>query len=188
MTPAKLNYPIYDKELLAIVAAFHEWRHLLLSSSRPITVFTDHNNLNYWTTARLLNRRQVRWSLFLADFSFYIQYRPGSQQIISDSLSRRADHMLQEGDNAPLSILSPMQLINVMDADRLDQDDDGEDSNLELTPDEKREGVEDSLLTRIRKGLKADNFAKLIKATPNEFREDELLYVNGLIYVPVRVS
>jgi len=39
-TPAKSNYDIYDKELMAVVRAFEEWRAYLVG--RPVTVRLDH--------------------------------------------------------------------------------------------------------------------------------------------------
>jgi RNase H-like domain found in reverse transcriptase len=38
MIPAELNYEIHDKELLAIVAAFSEWRVYLKGSKYPVEV------------------------------------------------------------------------------------------------------------------------------------------------------
>ncbi|KAM4054295.1 hypothetical protein HRG_005182 [Hirsutella rhossiliensis] len=38
---AELNYPIYDKEFLAIIQAF-KFRHYLLGSKHKIKVYTDH--------------------------------------------------------------------------------------------------------------------------------------------------
>ncbi len=47
MSPAECNYEIYDKELLAIVKAFEEWRPELAGTSEkdPIQVMTDQRNL-----------------------------------------------------------------------------------------------------------------------------------------------
>ena len=58
--PAECNYKIYDKELLAVVRAFKEWRAELQSVSNPVQVLTDHKNLEYFTTTKLLNPRQTR--------------------------------------------------------------------------------------------------------------------------------
>src|SRR6195952_1092479 len=63
---AECNYEIYDKELLAIVRCFESWRAELSGGDHPITVLTDHRNLEYFMTTKQLNRRQVRWSEFLA--------------------------------------------------------------------------------------------------------------------------
>lgn len=88
MSPAESNYEIYDKELLAIVQAFEEWRPELEGSSEPIEVITDHKALEYFMKSRLLSRRQARWSEFLSRFHFKICYRPGTQNGIADVLSR----------------------------------------------------------------------------------------------------
>jgi hypothetical protein len=54
------NYEIYDKELLAIIRCFKEWKPELKETSFPIKIITDHRNLEYFTTIKLLNRRQAR--------------------------------------------------------------------------------------------------------------------------------
>ena len=71
---AECNYEIYDKELLAVVRAFEEWRADLQSVINPIQVLTDHKNLEYFTPPKLFNRRQTCWSQFLSQFSFKIVY------------------------------------------------------------------------------------------------------------------
>lgn len=87
-SPTECNYEIYDKELLAIVKAFEEWRPELQGTEEPVEVITDHKNLEHFTTTKLLNQRQVRWSEFLSDFRFQISYRPGKKATIPDALSR----------------------------------------------------------------------------------------------------
>jgi hypothetical protein len=78
-TTTEINYEIHDKELLAIVDSFQEWRHFLEGVIYPFTVNTDHKNLEYFMSARVLNRRQACWSLSLSHFNFMITYRPSSQ-------------------------------------------------------------------------------------------------------------
>ncbi|MDB5911071.1 MAG: hypothetical protein JWP34_5188, partial [Massilia sp.] len=89
-SPAECNYEIYDKELLAIIKALEEWRPELQGTPDAFKVITDHKNLEYFTTTKALNQRQVRWSEFLSGFNFQIIYRPGSKAVLPDSLSRRA--------------------------------------------------------------------------------------------------
>ncbi|SOV05166.1 uncharacterized protein UDID_17854 [Ustilago sp. UG-2017a] len=91
LDPAQLNYPIFDKEMFAIVAAFKHWRQYLEGAKFPVQVLTDHRSLEYFTTTKQLNRRQARWSELLADFDFVIQYRPGAQAGLPDALTRRSD-------------------------------------------------------------------------------------------------
>jgi len=51
------NYEIYDKELLTIIRYFKEWRPELKGIELPIKILTDHRNLEYFITIKLLNRR-----------------------------------------------------------------------------------------------------------------------------------
>ena len=89
MSPAECNYEIYDKELLAIIRCFEEWRPDLEGSDLPVQVLTDHKSLEYFMTTKRLTRRQARWAEFLADYHFVITYRPGSQNQKADALTRR---------------------------------------------------------------------------------------------------
>jgi len=50
----ELNYDVHDKELLAIFEAFKMWRHYLEGSASPIDVVTDHKNLEYFSTTKVL--------------------------------------------------------------------------------------------------------------------------------------
>ena len=45
---AKYNYKIYNKELMAIVYAFKEWRPELEGSAFSIKVVSDYKNLEYF--------------------------------------------------------------------------------------------------------------------------------------------
>src|SRR4029077_9626037 len=100
MTPQECNYEIYDKELLAIVRAFEEWEPELAGVNDPIKVLSDHKNLEYFMTSKRLNRRQVRWAEFLAEFNFKIQYRPGKQGTKPDALTRRSQDLPKGVDDA----------------------------------------------------------------------------------------
>jgi len=60
--PAEINYEIHDKELLAIVDTFKHWRRYCEGATHQIQVFSDHQNLEYFTMTKVLNRRQARWA------------------------------------------------------------------------------------------------------------------------------
>ncbi|KAI0992805.1 hypothetical protein K3495_g15379 [Podosphaera aphanis] len=81
-------HPTYDKELLAIVQAFEEWRPELEGTLDPVEVITDHKALEYFMKSCILSRRQARWSEFLSRFNFKICYRPGTLNGPADNLSR----------------------------------------------------------------------------------------------------
>jgi len=72
------NYEIHDKELLAILEAFMEWKHYIYSTDKPIMFYTDHQNLQHFLTPKKWNQRQIRWAQFLASFNLKIIYLPGS--------------------------------------------------------------------------------------------------------------
>ena len=96
--PAECNYEIYDTELLAIIQAFKEWRPLLEGAEHPVEVISDHRNLTYFTTNRLLNYRQTRWSECLSRFNYTINYRPGSAHGKANALTRRDEESQEENE------------------------------------------------------------------------------------------
>ncbi|QRW26583.1 Retrotransposable element Tf2 protein [Rhizoctonia solani] len=90
---AKANYDTHDKELLAIIKALEEWHILLEATNKPIQVFTNHRNLEYWMQARMFNQRHAQWHVFLSNFNFEIHYCPRKQSGKPDALSRRLDYL-----------------------------------------------------------------------------------------------
>jgi hypothetical protein len=54
-TPAEENYDIYNQELGAIVKSLEHWRPECVGSSHPIIILTDHKNLEYFMTSKLLH-------------------------------------------------------------------------------------------------------------------------------------
>ena len=115
LQPAEMNYEIYDKEMLAIVEAFKEWRAYLEGAQHQITVMTDHKNLEYFLTTKTLNRRQSHWSELLGNYDFVVKYSPGKANGKPDALSRRVDHSPKEGGDTSCKteqmLLKPGQLI-----------------------------------------------------------------------------
>jgi hypothetical protein len=57
---AECNYEIYDKKLLAIIKCLEEWRPKFQGTNKPFGILTDHKNLEYFITTKLLNQKQVR--------------------------------------------------------------------------------------------------------------------------------
>ncbi|KAL2093003.1 hypothetical protein ACEWY4_010315 [Coilia grayii] len=116
LSPAERNYDIGDRELLAIKLALEEWRHWLEGTSVPFIVLTDHKNLEYIRSAKRLNPRQARWSLFFSRFNFSLSYRPGSRNVKPDVLS----HLFQKEDDnlqGPVPILSGSRMVAAITCD-----------------------------------------------------------------------
>ena len=78
MIDAELNYPIHDKELLAIVSSFQHWRVHLEGTPEAIQVVSDHKALEYFMTTKALTTCQARWAEILSQYNFQIKYKPGS--------------------------------------------------------------------------------------------------------------
>lgn len=83
---------------MAIVYCFEEWQPELEGTPLPVKVITDHRNLEYFTTMKLLNQHQAHWSEFLSRFNFKIIYQPGKQGAKPDALTRRSEDLPKEGD------------------------------------------------------------------------------------------
>ena len=88
----ELNYPVHEKEALAIVDALKTWKQYVEGSEG--VVFTDHAALAHFKTQPVLTRRQTRWAQILATYDCDIRYIPGEKNRVADALSRRPDYML----------------------------------------------------------------------------------------------
>jgi hypothetical protein len=90
---AEKNYPVHDKELLAMKYALVKFRvHLL--GSKPFVIFTDHVSLRTATQSPHLSQRMARWLSFFAEYNFEVKYKSGRQNGLADALSRRPDYEL----------------------------------------------------------------------------------------------
>ncbi|KAJ8456603.1 hypothetical protein ONZ51_g12022 [Trametes cubensis] len=106
LTGTELNYDMHNKELLVIFECFKTWRHYLEGSATPIDVVTDHKNLEYFVTTKLLTRRQAQWSEFLSQLNLVVRFRPGKLGAKPDALTRRWDVYPKEG-GSDYSVVNP---------------------------------------------------------------------------------
>ncbi|GMF37198.1 unnamed protein product [Phytophthora fragariaefolia] len=94
---AERNYPVHDKELLAMKYAFAKFRVYLLGS-RPFVVYTGHAALRTAIKSPHISQRTVRWLLFFAEYNFQVEYKPGRLNAVADALSRRPDYAVHKTD------------------------------------------------------------------------------------------
>ena len=180
LSVVKWNYDVHNKEMLAIIRALEEWQHFLEGTTHPVEIWTDHRNLQYFMMAKKLNRRQARWSLYLARFDFMLLHRPGCSMEKPNALSRRSDHGSRATDNENLVLLKP-EFFAVHAMEGVDI-----------------EGEEKEILSEIQQGVKKGNqHGLVVKAvrklgqTPNQSvhslewaEREELLFFCSKIYVP----
>lgn len=83
---AELNYPVHEKELLAIMRALKKWRADLIGV--PFQIYTDHKTLQNFSHQRDLSRRQARWMEFFSQYDGHIVYVKGEDNTVADALSR----------------------------------------------------------------------------------------------------
>ena len=101
--PSEVDYDVHHEAMTAIVAAFKEWEHIVLSVHDEIMVFSDHKNLKYFNSTKVLNRRQHHWAEFLQPFRFKVRYREGRLNEKADTLLQRRDYR-PEGGGEPLEV------------------------------------------------------------------------------------
>ena len=99
MTPAKCNCEIYNKELLAIIWCFEEWRPELQGTGLSVKIFTNHKNFEYFMSTKKLTPRQVRWTEFLSEFNFIISYQSGKKNNKADALTRKPNEQPTNNEN-----------------------------------------------------------------------------------------
>ena len=79
------NYPVHEKELLAIIKSLKKWRSYLLGVR--FEIYTNHQTLEYFQSQKEMSRRQMRWSMYLVDFDYSITYIHGELNTAADALS-----------------------------------------------------------------------------------------------------
>ena len=75
-----------------MVAGFKNWRVYVEGAQHPVQVYTDHKNLEYFSTSRTTSRRHSRWAASLANYDFKIIYCKGTLNGKADAISRRPDY------------------------------------------------------------------------------------------------
>uniref|UniRef100_K3XCB4 Reverse transcriptase RNase H-like domain-containing protein n=1 Tax=Globisporangium ultimum (strain ATCC 200006 / CBS 805.95 / DAOM BR144) TaxID=431595 RepID=K3XCB4_GLOUD len=88
---AEKNYPVNDKELLAIKYALLKFRVRLLGET-PFIVYTDHASLRIAINSSHLSQQMARWLAFFSEFNFRVECKPGKENALADALSRRPDY------------------------------------------------------------------------------------------------
>ena len=179
LSPVESNYKIHDKEMLAIVRALEEWRHFVEGMEHQVNIWTDHKNLEYFMTAKELNRRQAHWSLLLAWFDFVMHHRPGKTMGKSDALGQRLDHSSGAKDNDNMILLTPdFFAIRALEGLML-----GEEKDiLKEIQHETESGSKEEVVAKAIKELMKSS-TRLVKSLEWSL-DNGILYHRGKVYIP----
>jgi len=78
--------------MLIIIQCLKEWDTELRSVS-SFQIHMNHKNLKYFMTVRKLTEWQMRWSLILSQYNFFILYLLSKQNERADALSRQKQNV-----------------------------------------------------------------------------------------------
>ena len=136
---AKRNYPVHDKEILAMKYALEKLRVYLLVY-RPFVVYTDHASLRTAVNSPHLLQRMARWLSFFD--------KPGRLNVVVDELSRRPDFESATQSNSGVDTTVATLVISVPSSTLLD------DIRKAYSEDKDLLQLMDHLVTPSRKSLK----------------------------------
>jgi RNase H-like domain found in reverse transcriptase/Integrase zinc binding domain len=191
---AELNYPVHEKELLAVIRALKKWKYDLIGCS--FFVYTDHKTLINFATQKDLSRRQARWMEELSIYDCKFVYVKGEDNTMADALSRyptshtssnliaqnNAHHphigfkkenifLLHRSTTTPTPLTAIAALTDI----------NPQKTKLEFS-------IDDDTVTKLREGYQNDPWCqKLISASrgmPNLLIKDGLWFINERLIIP----
>lgn len=165
---AEKNYPVHEKELLAIVRALKKWRIHLLGCK--FKILTYHCTLVHFMKQKDLSRQQARWMEFLSQYDFDIEYVKGEDNTSADAMSRYPE----------------VESRNMMKVARI----------MSRCPEEEKVKAaavwtiapDPEILEEIRVGYEADEYCQKLKGNLESIEgakeENSLLYVGNRLVIP----
>jgi len=128
--------------------------------------------------AQKLNRRQVRWALYLSRFNFTLKHIPRSKMGKADSLSRRPDWEVGvERDNEDEMLVKP-EWLEVRRTERVEIIVEG----VDLLEKVRKLKVKDNEVVKVVEEMKRAG-VKMLR--DEEWREENsIMYKEGKVYVP----
>ena len=88
LTDTQAAWAIIEKKDYAVIWALNRFCNLIFGSL--VSVYCDHNPLQYIQECAPKSARLLRWALALQEFDIEFHYKKGSQNVVADWLSRQS--------------------------------------------------------------------------------------------------
>lgn len=86
LNKAQRNYTVTELECMAVVLAIKKFRMYI--DGHSFKVVTDHSSLRWLMNQSVLSGRLAKWAIKLQGYSFEIEHRKGTENVVADALSR----------------------------------------------------------------------------------------------------
>nr|GEZ98608.1 retrovirus-related Pol polyprotein [Tanacetum cinerariifolium] len=110
MNQAEANYTTTEKEMLAVVYAFENFRSYLIMNKS--IVYTDHSALMYLFAKKDAKARLLRWILLLQEFDFKVIDTRGAENYAANHLSRLENPYENVFDPKDINETFPLESLN----------------------------------------------------------------------------
>jgi hypothetical protein len=157
---AEKNYPVHEKELLAVIRALKKWRADLMGV--PFEVYTDHRTLENFSMQRDLSRRQLHWQEYMSQYDMSLIYIQGADNTVADALLRLPPETFKGESENPRGQTGVNAVLRI--------------------------SAEDAFVQAIKEGYAMDEFCQKIVANPGTLPEiqerDGIWYVGERMLIP----
>nr|GEU67861.1 reverse transcriptase domain-containing protein [Tanacetum cinerariifolium] len=110
MNQAETNYTTTEKEMLAVVYAFKNFRSYIIMNKS--IVYTDHSALKYLFAKKDAKSRLLRWILLLQEFDFKVIDTRRAENYAADHLSRLENPYENTFDPKEINETFPLESLN----------------------------------------------------------------------------
>nr|GFA19997.1 reverse transcriptase domain-containing protein [Tanacetum cinerariifolium] len=112
MIEAESKYTTTEKEMLAVVYAFENFRSYLIMNKS--IVYTDHSALKYLFSKKDSKARFLPWVLLLQEFTFKVVDTKGAENLAADHLSRLENPHQNVLDPKEINESFPLETLNLI--------------------------------------------------------------------------
>ena len=116
LIPAEQNYDVYNCELLALIRSLEHWRHLLMGTTHPIEVFTDHDGLTKYWQPQKIGRRVACYLSILEEYNMIIKHRARAANKVADALSQPPGTNEGFQENQNVVVLPEHLFVNILES------------------------------------------------------------------------